>query len=115
MKIILTSAIDMTRFMVDTKNIIGAVETAFGSEVSIVKRGVGFDAGNDKVDNLNVLNSIDFLTASINHDSDLMMYEVRHNDTLSEISLNLEVSVDYLKILNNIISDKIRPGQVIYY
>ncbi|QQV89604.1 hypothetical protein SJ_186 [Proteus phage SJ_PmiM] len=115
MKIILTSAIDMTRFMVDTKNIIGAVETAFGSEVSVIKRGVGFDAGNDKIINLKVINSIDFLTASINRDSNLMTYEVRHNDTLHGISANLGVSIEYLKILNNIVADRIYPGQVIYY
>ncbi|ASZ76373.1 hypothetical protein [Proteus phage PM2] len=116
MKIILTSLENQSRFMVDTRNIIGAIETEFGSEVSIVKRGIGYNEGNDEVISLKVFNSIDFLTASINRDSNLMTYEVRYKDTLGDISLNLGVSIEYLKILNNIVDEnKIFVGQTLYY
>lgn len=116
MKIILTSLENQSRFMVDTRNIIGAIETEFGSEVSIVNRGIGYNEGNDEVISLKVFNSIDFLTASINRDSNLMTYEVRYKDTLGDISLNLGVSIEYLKILNNIVDEnKIFIGQTLYY
>ncbi|AUM58505.1 hypothetical protein KNT81_gp266 [Proteus phage phiP4-3] len=117
MKIILTSADDLSRFMVDTRNIIGASETGEGTTiVSILNRGIGFNSGNDKVMTFEVLNSVDFLTASINRDSNLFSYTVRFNDTLSEIAMNLGVSVEYLQILNNITNpNKIYVGNTIYY
>ena len=116
MKIILTAADDLTRFMVDTRNIIGASETSEGTTiVSILKRGIGFNSGNDKAMTFEVLNSVDFLTASINREGNLLTYKIKEGDNICQIANTLDVTIDYLGFLNCLSDGKLTPGQMIFY
>ena len=51
---------------------------------------------------------------SINNNTDYLEYTIQKGDVLSEIAIRFGVTVESIKVTNNIGDNPIYPGQIIY-